>query len=505
MLRAQMLLRQAQEAQTYGPELSKLVAQAQSAFNAGEMEKSAQLYETAAASAHKAGLADAAFQFRFTGASIAIKRQNWDAAATALLELAASAPQNPKTPQAHLLAAYALGKLSQANPTAENRERYARTLIEHRTRYPQAATLPEATWMLADLEERRGRLAEAIALNMQIPDTHKHGPASRVAAARLYDRLIDQTRERHETTDDITAEAIDKLTPLLGDIAQPEARWNLDQAEIATYLTRILLRRNPPDFSAADRLLRLCLANLSPRDEVSPEASDAESTTRRVHLQTTVRQMQVVSLAGQGKYPAARKLLKQLSAASPTQLLSILDGLSPLQANNQQDPFRDLGELQLEVAQQLETHRSELTVADQRRLDACLARGFLATGETQRAFAIYDKLIAAAPRDRDLMLTYASLLSRSDRPDSRKQAVVIRRKIEALHEPGSPDWYPARLELCRALLAAGDAAEARKLLQVTRLVFAPPGDPQLVQQFTDLETEAGSASEPESPTQPRRK
>ena len=103
-------------------------------------------------------------------------------------------------------------------------------------------------------------------------------------------------------------------------------------------------------------------------------------------------------------------------------------------------------------------------------------------------------LLQKFPRDRELLLAYAGLLAQCGSAQCLTQAVTVWRKLESLHEPGSRDWFPVRYALCKSLLAAGQPAEARKLLQVTRLVFPKPENETLQKQFADLEAESSAAA-----------
>ncbi|MBI3863792.1 MAG: hypothetical protein HY290_18035 [Planctomycetia bacterium] len=488
-LRGELLIRQLQDSQQFGPELAALTGQAQAAFSAGDAAKALDLYGQAAAEARREGRSDLAFQFGYTRASIEVKSQSWDAAAADLLELVEAFPQNSKAPQAHLLAAYARGKMYDAKPTPEGLTAYAEILDAHRTRFLADSTFAEATWMLAELEERRGRSAEALELYRLIPRDHKRAAAAQLAVARMFEVIFDQRRERDEpqgTWDDQAIGSLQKMLPA----ARQGMTLDLQQAELAIRLARILLRRKPPQFEPADGWLASVASNLSPRETAADPAAPDEADAVRMELRAAARQLQVISLAGQGKFQPARKLLGQLSATSPAELLRILDGLAPLQSDEQGDPFRDLGELQLETALKLDRHRDELSKRDQRRLDECLARGYFAAGKPKQGMEIYDRLLEEFPRDKGLPLAYAGLLTRCRSAACRNRAVAVWRGIESRHEAGSREWYPVRYELCRALLAADQSAEARKLLQVTRLVFPKPENEALQAKFAELEAAA---------------
>jgi hypothetical protein len=473
--------------------LAALAAKAQAAFNAGESKQAIELYGQASAAARRDSREDLAFQFGFTRASIEIKMQSWDAAAADLIALAERFPKNSKAAQAHLLAAYALGKVCDDQPTDDHRDAYASALAEHRARFTGDPTVPAATWMLAELEERRGRSETALDLYLLVPQDHKRGPAAQLAVARNFEKILDQKRDRSEPTtgwEDQAVTALRKMLPISRD-AGP--LLDAQQSEVAVRLARILLRKTSPQFETADRLLARVAASMAPRDEGTAESEPTDAASQRTQLRSLARQLQVISLAGQGKFQPARKLLGQLSVSDPTELLRVLDGLAPLKVDTQQDPFRELGMLQLEAALKLDEHRVKLSKGDQRRLDECLARGYFAIGQPQRGFEIYDSLLQKSPRNRELLLEYAGLLGRCGGSECLAQAVSVWRRLDGLYEPGSRDWFPMRYALCKALLDAGQQAEAKKLLQVTRLVFPKPEDERLQKRFAELEAEATAA------------
>ena len=485
--RADLLIRQLSDTQQYGPELADLVARAQAAFNAGKSTEAVELYGQAAARAQTDGRAELAFQFGFTRASIEIKTQSWVDAAADLLELADQFPNNPKAAQAHLLAAFALGKSYDEKPSRARREEYARILEEHRKNHAGDPTAAEASWMLAELDERRGKYTESLELFKSIPRDHKRGPAAQVAVARIYERILDRLREISQPTGEWEDAAVETLRKILPAVRESAPAWELDQVEVAVRLARILLKKHPPQFDAADRLLVHAAKTLAAPSPASPDAPQAVDLAKRNELRALARQLQVVSLAGQERFQEARTLLQQLSGTDPAELLTILDGIAPLETDDRRDPFHDLGALQLDAALKLNEHRSKLSAADQRRLDKCLAHAYIATGEVRQGLQIYEKLVQKNPRDKVLLTSYAELLVKCGSKECLTEAVAAWRKLEMLHEPGSQAWFPVRYELCQTLLLAKETIEADKLLKMTRLVYPKPESEAWQKKFAELE------------------
>jgi hypothetical protein len=390
-------------------------------------------------------------------------------------------PQDPKAAQSHLLAAYALGKSWDAQPSPARADEYTRALNEHRSRYQSSPTVPEANWMLAEFEERNQRPKEALELYRSIPASHKRGSAARVAIARCYEKSLNNMRERREPAAALEQEAVQALQRLLGGAQSGKGAWDADDAEIVTHLAKILLRSAPPRFDAADKLLARAGTALAARKSAATEVILAQ-----------VRQLQVVSLAGQRRFQEARDMLQQVSSADPADLLRILEGIVPLEADDRQDPFHDLGELQLEAALKLDEQRAKLTPADQRRLDECLATAYIASGQSAKGLAIYESLLEQAPRDKKLLTDFARLLVRCGSRECLVKAVATWKRLEAMYQPGSPDWYPVRYELCRSLLLLKDPGEASKLLKMTRLLYPKPESEIWQQRFAELEAQSES-------------
>ena len=492
-MRAELLLSQAREDRTYGADLARLSRQAQAEFSHGKLDVATGLYGKAAAQAHRQDRPDLAFQFGFTRASIEVKGQHWGDAAADLLELVEQYPRDPKAGEAHLLAAYALNRLYIERPTRQRREELMRVLEEHRANYPDPVTRGEATWMLADLAERRGQFTVALKLYQQVPAAHARSPEALAAAGRCYERILGRLRELQQPAEAWEREAVATLRAGLPGMGPEQTLLSRPLAEAAIRLARLLLQRRPPDFVEADRWLLRAIASLTAPPAAASVESPAPAATQSApdELHTSALQLRIVSLAGQGNFQEARRQLDQLSDGNPSQMLQVLAGLATLSTSDRQDPFRELGALQLQAARKLNEDRAALSEADRRRLDECLGQGYAATGEIRPAIRIYEGLIKGAPRDRPLLTALAELLGRDSDRESIRRAPEIWRKVENLSSAGSDDWLSARYHVCRGLLAAGNKPEACKLLKVTRLLYPKLGGEKLQARFAELENQCG--------------
>lgn len=487
--RADLVVERMRETARYGPELASLARRAQAEFQRGRLSESSALYGKASDMAHTSGQEEPAFRFGFTSASIDMQAKEFEVAASKLLELVAAQPRNAQAGEAHLLAAYALGRLYDGQPTLARRDEFARALEDHRSRFTDPKTVGEATWLLGELSERRGQLTTALALYREVPWEHTRSSPALAATARCYEKMLDRLRRADEPSLEWEREAIESLQEALPSSVGPTQGMNVHQVEAAVRFSRILLTCQPPRFSVADRWLLRALASAGP----PPNTPDPARDDPVAEWRATALQLRIVSLAGQEQYPQARKQLEQIGETRPAELLRILKGLALLSAEQGRDPLNDLGALRLEAALRLADQRDSLTAADRRRLDECLAQAYVSTGDAQRGIDIYEALLKEFPRDAALLEEYARLQSKINDGRSVKIAAAAWKRLETLYAPGSDAWLAARCELCRCLQKQGESAEACKLLQVTRLLYPQLGGAELERQFAELESRCANA------------
>lgn len=487
--RAQRLLELLRDEKQYGSELAAAARKAQAEFDSGRLSEAAESFGKAAALARGQERPDLAFQFGFTRASVEVQEKKWPEAAGDLLDLVMQFPDDPKAADAHLLAAYCLGRSYDEKQTKPRREEFERVLAEHRDKYRAAGTFGEATWMLATLQERRLQYTAALDLYREIPWEHARAHAALLGLARCFEAILDRLRDLKRPTDEWDRNAITTMQKALPSVADAKLRLDRDQTEAAVRFARILLRLTPPDYAAADRWLLRALAAIESRAAEANEAGSVGAATREPKTQAL--QLRIISLAGQREFQEARRKLDELSSGSPAELLAILEGLAPLTTGDRPDPFRDLGELQLQAALRLNEKRDALEPAVRRRLDECLARAYAAAGQSRRSIEVYEALLKDAPRDKRLLTELGELLLSAGDKGHAKQAVATFRKLEALWPSGSDEWLAARYDICRSLFAQGETAEACKLLTTTRKLFPGLGGEALIAKFDELEKKCG--------------
>lgn len=516
------LIATARDARSLGAELADQIRRAKGLYAAKRIPEAVKAYVAASTSAAFAGKADLAFDLCYTRGSIEVEAGLFGDAARSFADAVACSPKNARVADARFLSAYALGEVYSAQPSKGNREAYITALQAHRQANPEHPTAGEATWLLAQLEEKRLQNSAAVRLYQEIPSGHARSGAAAAAAARCYDLIITRLRELKQPADKWEAEAEQKLTALLPK-EEKRTRLSEDQAALAVHLANIFLQSNQPAFEKADRLLEWIIrsakantvettsartkpSNDGLQDPAESGNTEAGTTSRRPkdapptvsrwqELMRVAARLRVVSLAGQGRLPEAEHSLESLAESSPGELLTIISGLSKLVAKAQDKPRHELGELQLNAALKLKAQRDQLSASDQRRLDQCIVEAYVAAGRYTEAVEPYRALAQASPKDPVILSNLAQLLMKFGQPARTDEAQGIWRKVEGLAKPGSNLWFEARLNLARCNLMLGHPDQALQLLQVAKVLYPEPKSKDLNERIEQLQRECKAAAQ----------
>jgi hypothetical protein len=475
--RCRAVRQQAQDARTFGPRVAALVRVARAAFHEQRPADAIEKYGEAAQLAMREGRSDVAFQLGFTRASVQLQTKNWAEAAASFKELATRFENHAKAAEAHLLQAFALGKLAEVQSTDARRMEYVAALETHRRRFAEHATAAEAAWMQGNFEEQRGQEVSALELYRLVPGDHARGPAAWIAIARCHERVLQRLRESNQPASEAGSTAVAELRQILADDGRFPARLDDAQAEVAVRLAAILLSQVSPRFAEADRWLELALT----------VDGDEDGSTAAASRRAMALPLRIVSLAGQGRAPQARDVLKSLGTTPPRDLLRIVEALFHVPRDSRSATPRDLAELRLEAVESLSRVRKQLAAAEQRRLDVCLVQAYLDTGQFRKALEQHDAVAAQAGRDPALLRRLAEVVSTCQRPECRQKAQAAWRKLEAALTPGGADWFQARFQVASLTLELDQRDECRKLIGVTRLLYPDLGGDDLRAKFLDLQ------------------
>lgn len=488
-VRCRILLENAVAASDYGAELAHVLREADGRFHSGETAAAVDGYARAIELATERDRPDLVFRFGFTRGSMLLDGGRFDEAAEQLHGVAERFPENERAARADLLAAYAQGRQYDAARTAESRIAYVDSLEAHRSRFPGSPTAGEAAWMLARLHERRLQYTDALKAYLAIPVGHDRGYAAAARAAGTFEAIVALLEQRNQPTDQWVRSARTQLGRVVESFPPILEPLNLDQARVAVALARWLVGSDPREYDKADELLERVSASWSATSRTVD--ADTQSTWRALAREAV--QLRIVAMAGRGRVDDANRLVDKLAGADPETLLEVLDGLTAVLATGDADLGRRIGILQLAAAAPLEERRDELAPEAVRRLDVCLAEGYLATDQTSRAVGVYERLLAANPRDPDLQRTIAVRLTDNGRPEAARVAKPIWRRLERRAKEGSDEWFGHRYRVALCALRLGEFEECRKLLGVTRALHPGLGGPEWSRRFADLERSLAAA------------
>ena len=468
-------------AEKYGPALDAAMQQARADFLAGRIEAALKGYADAERSATASGQTDLAFDLGYTRASILLREKQFEPAAIAFLRLAQEFARHSRAPAAHLNGAYCLGRLYEEKKTQARREAYTEALDQHVTLFASDPTADDARYFRAQLEEQRLQSSAALPLYLQVNETHPRAMEAQAGAARCYEAILVRMRERKLATGEFEREAVETLSRFAPSRDEAAAEWLAPQAELALHLAALLLLSEPPQFDRAERLLGSVLTNAS---RVTEDDEQAERW-RRLRLRASA--LNVVALAGSGRPLDAERQMETLAAASPRDLLAIVERLAPFVASDdRQRRLQSVG-LQLRAAERLAGQRASLTKPEQESLDRCFGRAYLASGQLAKAVELFGRLAADAPKDTARQRNIAMQLEAIDNRECQMLAKQCWRRIELSTKQGSPEWLLARLGVIATGSKLGQHEESRKLLDVTKLLYPELGGEELKSRFAEVE------------------
>ncbi len=482
---ADALLSRVGETRKYGDQLAAIVRTGRLAAQGRDWVTASAAYQQAVMQATTDGQIPYAAEFAFTQASIEIEAGHFEQASQIFAEYHTRFPGDPRAADAHLLAAWTLGKLHDQKPSSARRADYVAQLKDHCTSFPDHPTRIEAEWSLAVDAIRHQEWISAIEFMEIIPTDYAR--ATEVAAQLPYCFEMALAEFGQNPSRSVWVQrAQSSLATQQATWPLPPAAWSLSQSENALRWARVLLHLPDHHYSAVDSLL---VQILHSRDvevrEVARDHSPLDPAWDQ--LVPAVTQLRIISLAGMGRTADAEKLLSSATTASPQDILMILSGLSAMAVSLDEKSRHDLGRVQLSAARRLDSQRAQLTPDVAANVDRCLAEAYTATGDLPEAVALYETLLKSQPRDRQLLETIGGLLQQHGQPKDLQRAKLIHRQLEGFDPAGSPAWLRTRLIVARLCLQLGEKTECQKLLKVTRILYPELGGVELKAEYAKLE------------------
>ncbi len=499
--RCRQLWDNAQTTRKYGAELDSMMQTARTDYAAGRIESALSQYALSETAAKKGGMTDLAMELGFTRASILLDQKQFETAASDFFRLAAEYSRQERAPNAHLLGVYSLGRLFDEKKTQQRREAYTDAIDRHLKDFSGQPTVNEARFLKAQLEEQRLQATQALLIYLQVETGHARADDAMSGAARCYETILQRLNERHLPIAEFQREAIERLSDFLSIHRDSTESWTVSTAEIALRLAAILLM-GPSEISpivdAATPRVTGPQVGISSRCRqaehwltrvsafVSQHGSDVSTAKAMKAFQQRTTPLLIVALTGMGNTADAERLLSEKSV-SPVQMLDIVEKLNWFVAATTDEERNRITALQRLVIEQLDRRRDELSQDQHQLLDQCLIRVYAATGQIGKTLELAKRLSEKSAKDVDKQREIAQLLSGLQNTEAAALMKQSWRRVESLTKPGSLEWLTARKEILQACVRLGQLEEARKLIQVTKVLYPELGGEPLKAQFEAIE------------------
>ena len=500
--RCRQLWENVQTTRKYGPELDSMMQQARMDFTAGRIEPALSQYALAETTAKKKAHTELAMELGFTRASILLDQKQFEMASSEFFRLASEYSKNERAAKAHLLGIYSLGRLYDEKKSEQRRQAYNDAIDRHLKDYPGDATLNEARFLKAQLEEQRLQATQALPLYLQVEAGHARADDAMSGAARCYETILRRMNERHLPTADFQQKAIERLSEFLSARGDSTESWTVSTADIALRLAAVLLMGSSENSPVAEDALgprvtgrQVGIASRCRQAEhwltrvtafVRQHGSDVSNSATTEAIQKRIIPLRIVAMSGMGNTADAERILGEQSV-SPAQMLEIVEKLTWFIAATAAEERTSIASLQRLVIQQLDRRRDELSAEQGQLLDQCLISAYAATGEIGKTVELAKRLSEQSAKDPDKQRELAQLLSKIPKTEAISLTKQCWRRVESLTKPGSQEWLTARKEVLTACIRLEQFNEARKLIQLTKVLYPDLGGEPLKAHFEAIE------------------
>ena len=486
--------------QKYGEPLDASMQQARAAYSAGQIDISIDRYGSAERIAKQEGNAELAAQLAFTRASILLQQSRYETASVAFTHLVVDYPNSGQTPKADLLAAYCLGRIYDSEKTAERLTAYRSALEHHLSQFPQSETVNEIYFLQGQLEEQQTRPDLAIPQYLKIHPQHTRFADAIAATARCDEAILEQMMNRREDTHPFAKESTRRLSTFLDANGKSVDEWGSAEVDVALRLASISLtsagqqvpqeQNDTQSRGTAAALTALCKQAEFRIGQVQAytDRTDRNSPSEEIkkQIQRRLVPLLIMALASQGKIAEAERLLKPLELAVADQL-SLLSRLVRIAGISSPENRLSTNVILLKVAEQLASRRDDLTPADQLQFDLTRLRIYQSTNERAKAAEIARQLMAKHGTNAEIQRTLALDFAKMNDTESWAMSKDCWRRVESLNKPGSDGWLQARLEVIKTCIELKQVEEAKKLLQVTKVLHPKLGGTERKAEFDSVE------------------
>lgn len=469
----------------YGPELAAAVQAARLAANDQKWTQATDAYQNALTAAVNSGNLKAAVAIAPEAAGISFRTGNYNEAAEQLERLWRSSPNLEGMEQIHLLWIQALGRHYMAARSSERLSRYADALQDHLNRYSDRDSASEALWLMAELQFARMQVTRALELYQKVPADSERGISARLREGQCYQWIIQRVR----------------------DLGQPVAAWELGAEAYAEQVLKDWQMRPIDSVNSAELLLLACRfllqTNALSNQQLSQVLSRVLAASNNAHdgtaadrkrwqaLQQRAYALRSVALAQSGQVREAAALLRESGSGerSPTDLLFLVEELNTTRPATPEAQVA-LAELSLELTNDLADRIGQspppLNPQDTITLLELRAEAHLEAGRITPAIEIYEQLLKRAPDNLAALLRLSELYEQCNNRSCKERHYQLWQTRVRREKQGSPEWLAARLKLADLALQTERTDEARKIVQMTELLYMHIATREQQEELQDL-------------------
>ncbi|WP_145259611.1 tetratricopeptide repeat protein [Calycomorphotria hydatis] len=441
-------------------ELAEVIQRAEAKFAANNFDGALAEYALAIDVALRDNELNTATELGFTRASILLQQKRLQDAVDGFLKAADYAPKSPRAAEAHLMAAWGIGRLAQSD--AKLTQRYLETLTTHRKRFRKQKTYSEATWMLANAAEGRRPDKEVEQLYAELTGDQQHGAAARLALVRL-------TEKHEKRTLEAIGSDLNVLIKAVGQLPRRSDDWTQADAEFLLRATRHILDLGILEDRDASRLDR---AMTQLQKAISKQQRSRNNKDKKFwnEAETAAYDLSVRLLVAEGKMSEAQRLIERQPTTSTATSLAIIKqvGIFPRGVDSTQ--LRKRGELILIIGEPLIADSSKWPRAEQAAFNEILAQAYSATGQSEKGVELL-RTEASQPgvspeRQQDLATQLTAINSNA----SLEAAITIWQRLAKSHPACSEERFEANYRQAQLLLKLGREKEANRIKTVLGLL-----------------------------------
>ena len=431
-------------------EIDELVAEIAKLQQSGDLHKAIDQCDRAAALAYKSGAVGRAFELSLVGAELAKQRGDLIDAADRFERAAIRNSNDPRAAEAHRQAALLLAKEFNQTKDSQVGDHLDKIFTEHPKKWPRSKYVSETARQRLDLLADRGEWESLSEVVRQVTKQEAFYERSRELLLKAHEqRFLDalDAGVPIEKRSQLLVEMSADLEPIiLGQQRAWPTQWTNRQYEAARILAAGHLTRGETGAKYATTMLGVALRGTPP-----------PSKTNR-------KQMIVLSVIGwlilNNEERAVYKLTQTLDNAKQARSL-----VETTKQNLNKAALFEYPNQAKQLLTTIETLEGKQVITNQQKIAALLA-----SGQRSEAIAVQRQLADQHADSSQYQMALARLLANSKDSEEQTEALSIWQRVESRLSSGTDSWHEARLARIRLMIQLGKLDQAKKLLNLSRLL-----------------------------------